>query len=122
MLQRLALWASSPDVTNVWLLASFVVAVVPITVLSYWYHSNIGNSAGGRSLMNRQNRARPSKANPKLAEGLAMARDIAAGEYGDQAKAMQRKVYWVTGLWLLACTFMFGLLIYGDYLRQQGLG
>lgn len=117
-MDTLALWLTSPALVDWYLMFCMGVMIGPLIGLAFWYHSNIGKSEGGRALMKRQNENVPHKFNPKLGEGLSMARDVASGAYGEHAGAMQRKVYLFCGLWLVACVICFGLLIYGQSLQQ----
>jgi hypothetical protein len=96
-----------------------LLLVGPMLWLSYWYHRNILNSEGGRRLMQRQNANRPRpRVMPNLSDTVSMARDIASGRYGQYAKRMQSKVYWVAGLWAAALTVYFGLLIWADEMAR----
>ncbi len=68
---------------------------------------------GGRRLMQRQRAT-------NLGEAVSMARDIASGRYGEYAKRMQNTVYWAAGLWVVALTVYFGLLIWADEIARVG--
>lgn len=105
---------------RLWYTAGGMLLLVgPMLWLSYWYHRNIGGSPGGRRLMQRQNANRPQPhVIPNLGDTVSMARDIASGRYGQHAKRMQNKVYWVTGLWVAALTAYFGLLIWADEMAR----
>jgi len=111
--------ASSPA-QEIWIAVSFAVMVVPMIMLARWYHSGIGKTEGGRRLMQRQNASPPNLhrglfgAQHNLAKAGSMAADIRAGKYGEQAKFMQAKVYWVVGLWIAANIICFGLLIWAQ--------
>lgn len=89
---------------------------LPMLLLSWWYHSNIRKTAGGRALMDRQN-ATGAYAKD-LAQGWWMARDIADGRYGPQARRLQNKAYVFIGLWLVVLFFYFGLLIWADEVNR----
>lgn len=99
-----------------YLVAAFAVMVLPMAVLSWWYHTNIRKTPGGRSLMQRQNAA------PRhLASGVQMAQDISRGKYGAAAKQMQERVYWIVGLWVVALFVVFGVLIWADEVNRVPL-
>jgi hypothetical protein len=118
MLEDLALWTASPGISGYWLIASFAVMIVPMIWLALWYHQGIEKTEGGKELKERQNRVGAHKINPRLSEGIGMARDIAAGRYGKHSMSMQKRVYLVTAIWLIANTAMFGLLIWGQALAK----
>jgi hypothetical protein len=45
---------------RLWYVAGgFVLIIAPMLMLAIWYHGSITRSAGGRSLMKRQNANRP---------------------------------------------------------------
>lgn len=93
---------------------AFAVMVLPMAALSWWYHTNIRKTPGGRALMQRQ------KAAPRhLASGVQMAREISRGKYGDAAKQMQTRVYWIVGLWVAALIVVFGLLLWADEVNRM---
>lgn len=97
-----------------YLVAAFAVMVLPMAALSWWYHSNIGKTPGGRQLMTRQN------ASPRLlASGVQMARDISRGKYGAAAHEMQKRVYWIVGFWVMALVVIFGLAIWADEVNRM---
>lgn len=118
MLQTLTGWLADPTVRDWYLGFCVTLMIVPMAAVSTWYHIRIRRTPGGRELMARQARSSPSRVKPDLAEGIGMARDIAAGRYGDAAKAMQRKVYWVVGIWVVALTLALGLLFYADEVNR----
>jgi hypothetical protein len=65
---------------------------------------------------------RQTGAQRDLPEASEMAKDIAAGRYGDVARAMQNRVYWFFGLWVLANAIAFGLLLWADEVNRPPLG
>ena len=100
-----------------YLIFCMALMVLPMLGLAVWYHGRIHDTEGGQRLMQRHN-ARPvrskgsiNEAYRNLDEGAAMAADIEQGAYGQDVKAMQHKVYWFCGLWLLANIVAFGVLI-----------
>ena len=115
------------SVRDWYLLFCFSLLVLPMVGLTWWYHRGINDTEGGRKLMQRQNRSRPNprgtlgKAHVDMAEGMSMMRDIKAGRYGEAARAMQGKVYWVVGFWILANTLAFGLIIWADEVNRDSL-
>ncbi len=113
--------ALADPTTRLWyLLFCFAVMLLPMIGLSYWYHANINISGGGRKLMRRQNRSVSQRRRDlgsvpgSLNEAGRMARDINAGNYGDRARQMQHKVYWVVAIWLLVNVIAFGILLWAD--------
>jgi hypothetical protein len=106
-----------PTIRGWYLIICFAILVLPMIALTYWYHSSIKRTEGGRKLMMRQAEA-PPYAGGSLSEAFSMARDIAAGKYGNTAKMMQNRVYWFIGLWLLANIIGFGILLWADEVNR----
>ena len=113
-----------PAIRGWYLLGAMAVLVLPMIGLAVWYHAGIRRSAGGRALMRRQAGAATDGGAtlPEAIGGLTragdMARDIEAGRYGDAARTMQRRVYWIVALWVLAVAAAFGLLIWADAVNR----
>ena len=109
---------------RLWYIAGGMLLLIgPMLWLSWWYHCDISSSSGGRQLMQRQNANRPRPhVVPNLGDAVGMTRDIASGRYGQHAKRMQNRVYWVAGLWVAALTIYFGLLIWADEMARVGGG
>ncbi len=99
-----------------WYLA-FCVALMllPMIGLAWWYHQSIRKTEGGRRLMTRHARSEGD-----LSEGIAMFRDVRSGQYGDAARAMHGRVYWIVGLWIVANVLAFGLLFCADSANGAG--
>jgi hypothetical protein len=112
------------DFRNTYVLIGVGLMILPMVGLAWWYHTNIGKTPGGRALMKRQNAVgapivrSPMLAQKNLAEAAKMARDLADGKYGDGARTMQTKVYWISGLWAVALCLYFGLLIWADEVNR----
>ena len=102
----------------------FAMLVLPMIALTYWYHSRIKRTAGGRELMERQAETPAhlggglDQAIGGLSEAFSMARDIAAGKYGSTARMMQNRIYWVIGVWVLANIIGFGILLWADEVNR----
>ena len=105
---------------RLWYIAGGMLLLIgPMLWLSRWYHRNISGSEGGRKLMQRQQASRPRvRSTAGLGDAVGTARDIASGRYGQHARRMQNKVYWVAGLWVVALTVYFGLLIWADEMAR----
>lgn len=105
---------------RLWYIAGGVaLLVIPMLWLSLWYHRGIGTTDGGRKLMRRQAANRPRvRSTAGLGDAAQMARDIAAGRYGDHARRMQVRAYWIVGLWVVALAGYFGLLLWADELAR----
>ena len=101
---------------RLWYIAGGVLLMVgPMVALSLWYHRNILSSEGGRRLMQRHNKNRPRPHfMPNLRETAGMARGISSGKYGQYAKRMQNRVYWVCAIWVVAVAVYFGVLLWAD--------
>lgn len=120
-MDRLAGALADPEVRDWYLLFCVAVLVLPMLAIAVWYRRDIGTTAGGRELMQRQAGARPGgpgQAGGNLAEAARMARDIAAGRYGGSARRTQNRVYWLSGLWALANALAFGLYIWADAVNR----
>jgi len=87
---------------------AFLLLTAPILVTAIWYHRAIRKSPGGRQLMRRQSGGR------SFGEGMAMMRDIAAGQYGDYVRRAQTRVYWIAAIWVIANVAVFGVLMWAD--------
>lgn len=115
---------ADPAIRGNYLIFCFALMVLPMIGLALWYHSNINKTEGGRQLMRRQNASRVqtkgsiNTAYRNVNEASSLARDIESGAYGEDAKAMQHKVYWVVGLWVVAITVAFGILIWADEVNR----
>lgn len=103
---------------------SFALLVLPMIVLSVWYHRGIKTTPGGRALMQRQN-ANPARLRGSggqtiggLMEAARMARDLRAGKYGSHAYAMHKRVYWLVGAWVVVNVIAFGLLLWADEVNR----
>ncbi|MCW5748568.1 MAG: hypothetical protein KIT36_20430 [Alphaproteobacteria bacterium] len=111
---------ADPIVRDWYLGLCFAVLVLPMIALAWWYHASIGNTQGGRALMEEHarigvpDRTRPVAAFEALWRSLALAKDIAAGRYGVAARQAQNQLYVVVGLWLVVNAVLFGLLIWAD--------
>ncbi len=105
------------DTFHFWyVMGGLAMLCLPMAAMSWWYHANIRKTAGGRALMDRQN-ATGAYAKD-LAQGWAMARDIADGRYGPAARNLQNKVYLFIGLWIIALILYFGLLLWADEVNR----
>ncbi len=115
MFETFALWLHNDTFLNVYLGILVAVMVLPMWLLARWYHGNINTTKGGRELMKRQNAGRVG---PRSLRGVGdtagMARDIASGRYGDDAKRMQKRVYIVCLGWILGTAALAGPLIYAQ--------
>lgn len=118
MIDQFALWTNSPDVKDTWLLAMMCVLILPVVLIGIWYYIAIRKSDGGRRLM-REQWSSPNTHN--IAYGIRLMRDIADGDYGPHARAVQRTLYWLCGLYVLAAVFFTAPLLYGEHLLK-GVG
>jgi hypothetical protein len=107
-----------------YLVICFAMLVLPMIALTYWYHSRMHLTEGGRDLMKRQ-AGTPARRGGGLgqvaggiSEAISMARDIASGKYGNAARMMQNRVYWLIGFWLLANVIGFGILLWADEVNR----
>jgi hypothetical protein len=102
----------------------FALMILPMIALTWWYHSRIGETAGGRELMGEQERVGVSlNRDPADALGSAqgavrMAKDIAEGRYGAEVRRMQNLTYLFVGIWLLATFVAFGIMIWADEVNR----
>ena len=110
-------WLADPINRNWHLVFCMCVMVVPMLLLSIWYHWTIRRTGRGKKLMKRQTEAGTWTLG-SLEEGSSMTRDIASGKYGAHAKKLQNKVYWVVGFWVVVCAIAFGILIAADEMNR----
>ena len=109
--------------SDLYLLFCMAVMVVPMIVLSIWYHSNINDTEGGRALMKKQNawrrRGGAKNVHDSLKTAGDLAKDIHSGRYGAEPQRMQVRVYKYVAIWLLACALSFGLIIWAEETRPR---
>ncbi|MEZ5785857.1 MAG: hypothetical protein R3D62_05115 [Xanthobacteraceae bacterium] len=111
------LQALGDPATREWYLVfCFALLVLPMIALSYWYHTRIKRSKGGRNLMAKQ------ATRPNLPDGISMMRDIASGRYGQSARAMQNRVYVLLGCWIVVNVVAFGILLWADEFNRAAAG
>ncbi len=110
---------------RLWYIAGGMLLLIgPMLWLSRWYHRNIAEQRG-RAQTDAAPECEPAAPAPHArpaSKPFGMARDIASGRYGQHAKRMQNRVYWVAGLWVAALTVYFGLLIWADEMARVGGG
>ncbi len=108
-----------PNVRLAYVTGGMVLMVVPMLWLSIWYHRKIGSSPGGRALMQRQAKSQPLTGTFRgVGDAIPIMRDISAGRYGQHARKLQRRVYWVAGVWIAVQIVYFGLLFWADELNR----
>ena len=115
MFETFALWLHDDTFLNVYIGVLVAVMVLPMVMLARWYHGNINNTEGGQELMRRQNAGGVGPRSLRgIGDAVGMARDIAAGRYGDEAKRMQHRVYIICLAWVLGIAALAGPLIYAQ--------
>ena len=107
MFETFAHWLHDDTFLNVYLGVLVAVMVLPMVMLTRWYHGNINKTEGGRKLMERQN----ASGTRNLGAGIGMMHDISAGRYGAEARQMQSRVYVYVLAWVLAVGAVAGLMI-----------
>lgn len=118
-METIAHWLADPTTRTLYLVVALAVMIVPMIVLALWYHGKIGADEGGRRLMEDQAANAPTPrwaGNPSRT--VEMARDIAGGAYGEHARRMQIKVYWLVGAWIIANIIVFGVLLWADEINR----
>jgi hypothetical protein len=117
--------ALADPATRAWYVAAcFALMILPMIALSVWFHRGIGKSSGGRDLMRRQRGARTwargslADAAYNAGDGFSIMRDIRAGRYGEHAKTMMGRVYWLVGAWIVLNVIAFGVLIWADEINR----
>jgi hypothetical protein len=112
MFRTFAHWLHDDTFLTVYIGTLVAVMVLPIWFLARWYHGNIDTTEGGRKLMRRQNAGRVGPRSLRgTGDAIGMARDIAAGRYGNDVKRMQNRVYIVCLAWILGIAALAGPLI-----------
>jgi hypothetical protein len=107
MFDLISSWFANGTFQAIYLTLLVILMVGPMIWLSRWYHRNIGKTGGGRRLQEWQRR------NPAgTAGGLDAAFDIERGDYGQDAKRMQHRVYWFVSYWVIAIAVFGGIAIY----------
>lgn len=115
---------SDPGARDLYLLFCLALLILPMVVLSIWFHRGINKSPGGRQLMERQRGSRTwargslADAAYNAGDGVSIMRDVSSGRYGNHAKLMMRRVYWFVGGWVLANAIAFGIMIWADEINR----
>ncbi|ODS00448.1 hypothetical protein AUC69_00850 [Methyloceanibacter superfactus] len=115
---------ADPGTRSWYLIGCLALLALPMAALAIWFHRGIKQSSGGRALMRRQRGARTwargslADAAYNAGDGVSIMQDIRAGRYGQHAKAMMTRVYWITGAWVLLNTIAFGILIWADEINR----
>ena len=125
MSKAIAHWLADPAIYTAYLVFALAVLIVPLIILSRWYHKSVDRSAGGRALMKEQNAAPPVAHGAFLFQNISTAvrlyKKIAAGVFGKQVQRLQNRVYWFLGFWILANIIVFGILIWADTVNQASV-
>jgi hypothetical protein len=115
MFETFAHWLHDDTFLNVYLGVLVAVMVLPMVMLTRWYHGNINETEGGQKLMKRQNAGRVGPHSLRgTGDAVGMARDIASGRYGEDVKRMQNRVYVVCLAWIVGIAAVAGPLIYAQ--------
>lgn len=115
---------ADPGVRDLYLIFCVALLFLPMLAMSIWFHRGINKSSGGRKLMARQRGSRVwargslADAAYNAGDGVSIMRDVSAGRYGNRAKAMMRRVYWLTGLWVAVNAIAFGIMIWADEVNR----
>jgi len=115
---------ADPSVRGWYLIGCLALLFLPMVMLAVWFHRGIGKSSGGRALMQRQKGARTwargslADAAYNAGDGVSIMQDIHAGRYGQHAKSMMTRVYWLCGAWVLINALAFGILIWADEVNR----
>lgn len=119
VVSALADFLKDPTSRALTLAIGMAIMVLPMIALSVWYHRNIKKTPGGRRLMAQQGQTPAIIGSlAGFATGLALGRAIEKGRYGDHARRMQHRVYWVTCCWIAVLVVYFGLFIWTDELNR----
>ncbi|MEM7299591.1 MAG: hypothetical protein AAF468_00785 [Pseudomonadota bacterium] len=133
MFESAARWIAGPEVGLYWLVFSMAVLVLPVIAITIWYHRAIAQDEGGQALMEEQNRvgvrlrsandgarthAQRQKDRQRIKDTKRMAADISSGKYGDQAKAIQNRMYLYFLYWIVATVLVFTPFLWGISLNQ----
>ncbi len=131
MIEWIAIALRDDGVFKLYLAAMMAVMIGPMVVLTIYYHANVSKTEGGRKLMRKHARlapdaTRPGRAIANLGAAGKMARNIAAGRYGESTRRLQNRTYLLVGLWVLANVVMWAIpmvsmSLYPDPLNPPGL-
>ena len=83
-----------------------------------WYRARLSRSAGGRAQLSAQARLAGRSEAARAGQAFELARDVAAGRYGSNARDVQTTVYWLIGIWLVINALAFGLLFWADEVNR----
>ncbi|HRD76591.1 MAG TPA: hypothetical protein PK264_11725 [Hyphomicrobiaceae bacterium] len=101
---------------KVYLCVGLAIMLLPVIVLTVMYNVGIRRTPGGRRLLKEQNRPGTSRSS---GTAIVMARDITRGVYGEDARRLQNRTYWLFGAWLLAVVLVFGALIWAQDINKR---
>ncbi|MGF1650081.1 MAG: hypothetical protein ACFCUN_06500 [Hyphomicrobiaceae bacterium] len=113
MVDRLADIIQDPAAELAAILLAMVLLAGPMIWLAIWYHRTLRKTADGRALLDENSKwpANPHRLSARSLTGAArMARDIQRGRYGAKVRAVQKRTYWVIGLWVCLNVAAFALL------------
>ncbi|MBL4786587.1 MAG: hypothetical protein JKY49_14310 [Cohaesibacteraceae bacterium] len=116
MWDSIAKWIAQPGIYDIYMLFAVLMMFVPLFILSKWYRDHARHSGGGRQLLAR-NKVLSGQDNHKLHRLFKLARDIETGTFGDAVRHVQHLVYGFIFIWLIAITFVFGLLVHSGNFR-----
>ena len=108
---------ADPTVRAWYIAFCFALMLLPVAILTYWYHSRIRMTKGGRRLMEEQGRL-DARSLRSLTHAGRLAGAIGRGAYGAAVQRQQNKTYWLLGIWLAANTVAFGILLWADEVNR----
>lgn len=124
MIEMLADRIRDPGFQDIYIAVGVAILILPMVALTWWYHSHVNRTDGGRRLMREQryhnSGARTLSGAARNLRGAAgMSRDIASGRYGEDVRRLQNRTYAVVLAWIVANTIVFGALIWAQDYNQR---
>ncbi len=107
---------SDPTFRVCYLVSCFALMVLPLIVLSRWFHSRVCDTKGGRDLMEQH--ARTALWGYRIGDAGRMAKAVAAGRHGTKVRQLLNRTYWLIGCWLILNIISFGVLIWADEVNR----
>ena len=103
-----------PTIRGWYLMFCMAVMTLPMIAFSFWYHSRVRQTKGGRDLMKDQARFGVRH----LGGAIHMGKGIASSRYGSEVRNLQNRMYWLALLYLVMNVTVFGVLLWADEVNR----
>lgn len=107
---------ADPVGRTVYLVFCVLLLVAPMTALAIWYRVRIRRLPGAQALEREQESV--GVRTSRIRQAIGMARDVAAGRYGADVRALFNTLYVAVAIWALVNVVAFGVLIWADEVNR----